>query len=64
MELLIEGQNVQFNIDTDSAVERVELECELSKSMVLLRTYTGDRISVVGEARVDISYHHQLTLYR
>ena len=29
---------------------------------MLLRTYTGDRISVVGEAIVAISYHYQLSM--
>ena len=69
VELCIEGQKVPFDIDTGSAVTLVSertwkkwnLNVKLSKSRVLLRTYTGDPISVVGEARVAVSYNQQLS---
>ena len=63
VELRIEEQVVQFDTDTGSAVTLISertwkkwnLDVKLSRSLVLLRTYTGDPISVVGEARVIIS---------
>ena len=63
VDLRIKEQEVQFDTDTGSAVtlisertwKKLNLDVKLSKSLVLLRTYTGDPISVVGEARVIIS---------
>ncbi|KAL5500514.1 hypothetical protein EMCRGX_G012092, partial [Ephydatia muelleri] len=63
-------QNVLvFDIDTGSAVTLVSertwkkwnLDVKLRNSRVLLRTYTGDPISVVGEAKVPVSYNQQLS---
>ena len=69
MELGIEGRRVQFDIDTGSAVTVVSertwkkwnLDVKLRNTRVLLRTYTGDPISVVGEAKVAVSYNQQLS---
>eukprot|EP00731_Ephydatia_muelleri_P034546 Em0065g7a len=69
VELGIEGRRVQFDIDTGSAVTLVSertwkkwnLDVKLRNSRVLLRTYTGDPISVVGEAKVPVSYNQQLS---
>ncbi|KAL5463984.1 hypothetical protein EMCRGX_G032937, partial [Ephydatia muelleri] len=63
-------QNVLvFDIDTGSAVTLVSertwkkwnLDVKLRNSRVLLKTYTGDPISVVGEAKVPVSYNQQLS---
>eukprot|EP00731_Ephydatia_muelleri_P009820 Em0005g406a len=69
VELGIEGRRVQFDIDTGSAVtlvsertwKKLNLDVKLRNSRVLLRTYTGDPISVVGEAKVAVSYNQQLS---
>ena len=69
VELGIEGRRVQFDIDMESAVTLVSertwkkwnLDVKLRNSRVLLRTYTGDPISVVGEARLAVSYNQQLS---
>eukprot|EP00731_Ephydatia_muelleri_P017067 Em0010g165a len=66
-----QSQNVlvEFDIDTGSAVtlvsertwKKLNLDVKLRNSRVLLRTYTGDPISVVGEAKVAVSYNQQLS---
>ena len=66
VELGIEGRRVQFDIDTGSAVtlvsERIWKKWSLDvNSRVLLRTYTGNPISVVGEAKVAVTYNQQLS---
>ena len=69
MELGTEGRRVQFDIDTESAVTLVSertwkkwnLDIKLRNSRVLLRTYTGDPILVVGGAKVAVSYNQQLS---
>ena len=69
VELGIEGRRVQLDIDTGSAVtlvsertwKKLNLDVKLRNSRVLLRTYTGDPISVVGEAKVAVSYNQQLS---
>ena len=69
VELGIDGRRVQFDIDTGSAVtlvsertwKKLNLDVKLRNSKVLLRTYTGDPISVVGEAKVAVSYNQQLS---
>ena len=54
VELLIEGQEITWN--------KLRLGGKSNKSMVLLRMYTGDPISVGGEAIVAVSYHHKLSM--
>ena len=59
MELGIEGRRVQFDINMGSAVALVSertwkkwnLDVKLRNSRVLLRTYTGDPISVVARQK-------------
>ena len=69
VELGIEERRVQLDIDTGSAVTLVlertwkkwNLDVKLRNSRVLRRTYTGDPISVVGEAKVIVSYNQRLS---
>ena len=63
----IEGQTVQMEVDTGAAVSLIteQQQQELFPSAVLhpssvtLRTYTAERLPVVGEMHVQVPYSNQ-----
>ena len=72
--LSVNGQQLPMEVDTGAAVSvissttRANLfhSCPLSSTSTILTTYTGDRIPVVGEMKVEVSYGEQnakLSLY-
>ena len=72
--LSVNGQQLPMEVDTGAAVSvissttRANLfhSCPLNSTSTILTTYTGDRIPVVGEMKVEVSYGEQnakLSLY-
>ena len=67
VDLLINNKPVQMEIDTGAAVSLISEEVKrklfpdikLSKSRVLLQTYTGEQMTVLGEMRVHVKYGKQ-----
>ena len=66
--LLINGKTHQFELDTKAAVtvmsqsefQRLLPGVVLRKSAVLLKTYLGERLTVVGDVDVQVQYEQQV----
>ena len=69
-DLQIEGTELKMEIDTGGAMSAVSEKTrqklfpklQLEKSNVRLRTYTGERLTVHGEAMVNVEYRGQKKL--
>ena len=67
VDLKINGKQVRMELDTGAAVSVMSistkrelfLKLPMSKSTILLRTYTGDRLKVHGQMNVDVCYGDQ-----
>ena len=73
VEVKINGKLLQMEVDTGAAVSiiseqtknRLNLTVPLASPSVVLRTYTGEAMSVLGEMKVEVEYkdqHYNLTL--
>ena len=66
----INGKLLQMEVDTGAAVSiiseqtknRLNLTVPLASPSVVLRTYAGEAMSVLGEMKVEVEYKDQLTL--
>ena len=74
MEVQVDGQNLTMEIDTGAAVsiiseqelKKVLPDAEIKEMNVKLRTYTSERIPLLGVTQVTVKYGEQsrkLTLY-
>ena len=67
MKLEIQGKPVVMKVDTGAAVSVISEETykelfmnlSLKKASVNLKTYTGERIPVLGEIEVEVTYQKQ-----
>jgi len=71
VELIVEGNLLVFEVDTGAAVTLISEQtykehCHnkpLQASPLQLKTYTEERLQVLGQLTVDVSYHNQQGLY-
>ena len=67
VDVTVDGKNIEMEVDTGAAVflitEQQQQElfptAVLHHSKVSLRTYTADRLPVVGEMRIHVQYDEQ-----
>ena len=67
VELHVKGDAITFEVDTGAAVSimaeenfRYHFPSDLiSKSTLQLKTYTKDKLPVIGEVKVPVSYNNQ-----
>ncbi|XP_062864462.1 uncharacterized protein K02A2.6-like [Trichomycterus rosablanca] len=71
VEMKIQGHPVSFELDTGSSVTimnesnfravcKTEPQHKLAPTDLLLKTYTGEQISIAGIAQVKVAYHKQI----
>ena len=69
VELTVNGARITMEVDTGAAVSLISEQtlkaiapnATLQPSRVILKTYTEERMSVLGELQVDVQYHQQST---
>ena len=67
VQLAIEQRSLSMEVDTGAAVSIMSLEQQktdlpnvvLKPSSIRLKTYTGERVQVIGEATVEVCYNQQ-----
>ena len=65
--MLLEGSPVSFKLDTGAVVtvmperkfRQMFPDQSLKRSSIVLKTFTGERLQIVGETDVDVSYQDQ-----